>query len=763
MDKLAIKRQQETFRLAPWVVVLASLICAQGVLTDYSLVGLRPLWVFLRFFLLLIAPIFFVLYKKGFFRQNPVLPLSFFNLYIASMHVYFLSQTGHENSLYFHSFLQLLFGISMVPLSFLAYFLNVFLVIIIFSSYILTQDTVSYTIFTTGPYAFLKTYILIVVSIYFLMHVHRSKLYKNEIRLEELVADQKDTIKKNVAEISAGKIHKAIAKSAQMMAHDVRKPLILLQAFYKNILSAGSLREASYLLKKSMPEIESAQSEALAMVQDVLDVSSGKVVLARQDICPLFLLEKALARSFSLAMDKKIALRYSFKISRKVSCDEQKLLRVLTNIIGNALELMPKNGEMWFNLSQKQGKTQFCIGNSGTYIPPMEQKKIFDAFYTKNRKNGVGLGLCVVKKIIEAHGGHVFCRSDRQNGTQMIFTLLSSKEKLAPQKSHLKGFKPNASDYSCFAASHLLPGQKDTKKGRILLIEDSKILSESWQGYLSLDQLLCFDSFESFKTSAQKETFWHDVLCVVSDYYLEGQNSALDVAGYLARLEKKIPIYLYSEVTCDTKAFTDCLPKDPYKAILRLKEHHSGIELLGGSSKKASDILDIYSHDLKNLLLGVSGSLEGCEKDKDGDFLFSRLSEVSSFFEHYHSKIMQDLEAKAQKAPKSRALLSAAKTDKPIQILIDVKKDHQLEEKLVKYMEKSFPMILVSQDEKDIESCDICYTDDARLILKSDFSSQGRSLLYSGRKESFEVVMKKIHNTLESSFLGLDSLCLDKK
>ena len=90
---------------------------------------------------------------------------------------------------------------------------------------------------------------------------------------------------------------------------------------------------------------------------------------------------------------------------------------------------MKGQGKLRFRATEKGGFTEFCIGNSDTLVPKAERDQLFEAFFTKGKKGGTGLGLAIGKKIVEAHGGAIWCESSKERGTEFFFTLPTSTEK----------------------------------------------------------------------------------------------------------------------------------------------------------------------------------------------------------------------------------------------------------------------------------------------------------------------------------------------
>jgi signal transduction histidine kinase len=123
--------------------------------------------------------------------------------------------------------------------------------------------------------------------------------------------------------------------------------------------------------------------------------------------------------------NKNISCLFDHK--QEVFIDKFKITRVLVNILTNAIEANKNKGKIWVHTKDiKMNKNDYIevkIGNDGSYIPEIERLKLFDIFYTKNKKKGTGLGLTICKKIIEIHKGKIICSSDYMLGTEFIFTL----------------------------------------------------------------------------------------------------------------------------------------------------------------------------------------------------------------------------------------------------------------------------------------------------------------------------------------------------
>ena len=105
--------------------------------------------------------------------------------------------------------------------------------------------------------------------------------------------------------------------------------------------------------------------------------------------------------------------------------DRDRILQVLSNLIGNALKFTPNGGIVKFSARKQENHVEISVADNGPGIPPQDRQLIFERF-TKLRMNdrtGLGLGLFVAKWIVEAHKGHISVTSDVGKGSTFSFTL----------------------------------------------------------------------------------------------------------------------------------------------------------------------------------------------------------------------------------------------------------------------------------------------------------------------------------------------------
>jgi signal transduction histidine kinase len=127
-----------------------------------------------------------------------------------------------------------------------------------------------------------------------------------------------------------------------------------------------------------------------------------------------------------LLMEKKgLTLHESLVEDFQITADEGRICRVVRNLASNAVKYTPEGGKIWLSIYRHKGQTVLTMENECEPLPEEALAQVWDSFYRvsdSRTEKGTGLGLTVVKTIIELHGGscHVM---NTQNGVQFGFRL----------------------------------------------------------------------------------------------------------------------------------------------------------------------------------------------------------------------------------------------------------------------------------------------------------------------------------------------------
>jgi len=127
--------------------------------------------------------------------------------------------------------------------------------------------------------------------------------------------------------------------------------------------------------------------------------------------------------------EKNISLKINSRVKfDRVKVDQSQIERVFLNLLSNAVKFTPEKGRVTIDVQEKDDHVQFSIEDTGIGIPSQDTPKVFQEFFRADNAldqkiKGSGLGLSLVKKIVEAHKGKVWFESKLGKGTRFTFTL----------------------------------------------------------------------------------------------------------------------------------------------------------------------------------------------------------------------------------------------------------------------------------------------------------------------------------------------------
>ena len=211
------------------------------------------------------------------------------------------------------------------------------------------------------------------------------------------------------------------------VSHELRTPLSSLRGFAELMLA----REYPRGKQREMLAIIDQESRRLGrLVDEFLDlqrIESGRQVYHMEAMAPLSLLEDAVAL-FTQANE-----HHRFRIETgaplpDVTGDRERLMQVMENLLANAVKFSPEGSEILVQARAGGGHLEVRVRDHGIGVPPEAEEHLFEKFFRVEqpkelRKPGTGLGLSLVKAIVEAHGGTVAVDSELGEGATFRFTL----------------------------------------------------------------------------------------------------------------------------------------------------------------------------------------------------------------------------------------------------------------------------------------------------------------------------------------------------
>lgn len=209
----------------------------------------------------------------------------------------------------------------------------------------------------------------------------------------------------------------AIGELAGMVGHDLRNPLSSIQAatYYINKKNANQLDSTS---QEMLRVIGTSIQYSNKIVNDLLDYSR-ELTLELDDSTATQLIVNALLMVQVPANIEIINLTKSFPV---VNLDKVKISRVIVNIIKNSFDAMPDGGKLTITSRQSETSLELSFSDTGVGIPLEVQEKLWKPLVTTKAK-GMGFGLAICKRIVDAHGGKIRVQSAVGEGSTFIVTL----------------------------------------------------------------------------------------------------------------------------------------------------------------------------------------------------------------------------------------------------------------------------------------------------------------------------------------------------
>jgi PAS domain S-box-containing protein len=260
------------------------------------------------------------------------------------------------------------------------------------------------------------------------------KLEEYSQHLEELVEKRTKQLKEAHEQLIKSERLAALGQVAAMVGHDLRNPLT-------------GIKGATYYLKKKLgPKIDEKVIEMLELIEkdiehaneiiaDLLEYSK-EVQLELTEATPNLIVEDTLSL---VKVPEIIQVLDLTQTEPKIKIDVEKMKRVFSNLIKNAIEAMPMGGKLEITSRESNDNMEIAFTDTGIGMTKEIMEKIWTPFFT-TKATGMGLGLAICKRIVEAHGGSISVKSTVSKGTTFTVTIpikpkiKEKREKYNPKK-----------------------------------------------------------------------------------------------------------------------------------------------------------------------------------------------------------------------------------------------------------------------------------------------------------------------------------------
>ena len=251
----------------------------------------------------------------------------------------------------------------------------------------------------------------------FKLYAYPLKNIVNKVEGVVVVLEDISEIRKLESQIRRAEKLSAVGELASGIAHEIRNPLGIIKTISQTInkdIQDNDIKEGIDII---IHEVDRANN----VIKGLLDFAKPSIgQIEAQSIGQL--IKNILLITYKYAQQHHVKINYHSDEDMMVMIDEEKLKQAFVNIILNSIQAMPHGGNIYLEVTSKDGWVNISFKDEGVGIPPDKLEKIYEPFYT-TKDTGTGLGLPITHRIIEEHKGYMEISSTVGIGTTIHIYL----------------------------------------------------------------------------------------------------------------------------------------------------------------------------------------------------------------------------------------------------------------------------------------------------------------------------------------------------
>jgi signal transduction histidine kinase len=226
-------------------------------------------------------------------------------------------------------------------------------------------------------------------------------------------------LKKTQNELIQAEKLSLVGKFASLIIHDIKNPMTNIKA-YAELIKMNN--KENNKVQKSVKVIVDEVDRLTNMASELLEFSRGEIHLNKTPVNMSAFVSTMIDMVKEDLKKKNIIINLLEMSDSVVMVDMQKMKRVFFNLISNASDALLSGGKIVIRIIDEGSWVKWAIMDNGIGMEPEVLKKIFEPFFSHS-KNGTGLGMTIVKGIIESHNGHIIPYSKKNSGTRFDIFL----------------------------------------------------------------------------------------------------------------------------------------------------------------------------------------------------------------------------------------------------------------------------------------------------------------------------------------------------
>ncbi|WP_282806491.1 sensor histidine kinase [Clostridium tetani] len=217
------------------------------------------------------------------------------------------------------------------------------------------------------------------------------------------------------------------------IAHDIKTPLNIINSSIQLIelnLKEGKIIDEKLILNEQIKILQQSSKKLIKLINNFIDNTNIKDLNEMNIQCCniVKIVEESTLYFADYLKNKNIGLIFDTDIEEKeIECDVDKIESVMFNLISNATKFTPEYGKVWVNILDKKNFIEIVVKDTGIGIPKDKIDRVFEkSIRLDNSFNGIegsGIGLYLVKTIVDMHGGKIIVNSEIGKGSEFIIKI----------------------------------------------------------------------------------------------------------------------------------------------------------------------------------------------------------------------------------------------------------------------------------------------------------------------------------------------------